>query len=395
MKKERNYYIYLIILCLIFFCMMFFSYEDPYENLILVITLLLSIKLKNNIKNQKVLSISKIIFIIIIAYSLSLLFLSMKAYDIDKNIDISSVSNRTKAVLLVYEGEAARYELKKEMRNLILRKDLTDIIISPFKLYKKRRLYDILGKSDYKKKTEYIYNQINDSIKDEYKVYLGYLYDEKYIEEEILKIVKDGYEDIIVVPVFLSNINNLNDLHNRVSSLKLYNNNIKIKYTEPLWSSESILQSYLNLIKNNTNANNKNNIGLNLIGIGEKNFNKSENINSVKQNIIFRTKMKNKLISNLNFEDSKIKLSWYNYLEPNYISESNELLEYGISELICIVVDPQLKEIINIDVYNELNDEINFPDGVKCKILNGFISDKNIVNELINRIKYIDMQNWN
>ncbi|MBS4535424.1 hypothetical protein GOQ29_07300 [Clostridium sp. D2Q-14] len=48
-----------------------------------------------------------------------------------------------------------------------------------------------------------------------------------------------------------------------------------------------------------------------------------------------------------------------------------------------------------MDIYQKIKKEIEFPDGVKCKVLDGFLMDNNIINEIINRIECVDIQNWN
>lgn len=393
MDIYRKYYKYILIFMTVISFLIFMCYEDPIENLFIFFLVLFLNRLVKLIKNKEEFSIIRSLFAIIFAYVLVFLILYINAYEISDTIEVPSDTNEKTAVLIVYEGESDKYDLEEEVRNIILKKDYTDIFTYPYKLYKRKKLYGKIGKSEYEKKSIKLHNRVKDLLRDEYDSYLSYLYSEQYLEKELLNIIEKGYKKIIIVPIFLNDDQNISNLQDRISKMKLYNYDVEIKYTDTLWSSESIIESYIDLIK--INVNNINRVGINLIGI-DKNINVGIiDSDSIKQNILFRNKIKEKIVDELGVESSQIKLSWYDNLEPDYMSKNYELLEYGTAEMICIAIDPQLNELDKIDIYNEIKKEIEFPEGVKVKIIDGFIIDNNIINEIINRVEYINIQNWN
>ncbi|MBS4540099.1 hypothetical protein GOQ27_16595 [Clostridium sp. D2Q-11] len=393
MDENRKYYKYTLIFLIVLSLLMYMCYKDPIENFFILTFMFSVTKLLQFLKEKVYFSIIKSISIFLLVYLLIFIILFINAYNISDKIEESNEKRDKTAVLMVYSGEAPRYSIDKEMRNIILRKQKKDILIYPYRLYKTKQLYKDLGKSDYKKKSIIMYNKLENILKDNYKLYLTYLYDDNYLENEILEILKDGYKKIIVVPMFLVEDDNMINLQERISKLKLYNYDVETKYTETLWSSESLIQSYVNLVQ--INSENMNKVGINLIGIDKNINNKIDNVDAIKQNIMFRSKIKEKLIQELKIDSSKIKLSWYNNLDPDFISESNELFEYGISEMVCVVVDPQLNELVKIDIYNEIKDQIEFPEGVEGKVIDGFLVDNNLLNEIVSRIEYVYIQNWN
>lgn len=393
MKDNRRYYKYILIFMIVISFLIFMCYEDPVENLSIMIFSFSVIILIKLIKKNKNISIIKSIAIFLLAYFLVFFVFFIMAYDINENVEIISKKNNETAILMVYSGEAPMYSIDKEMRKILFEKDKGDLILYPYKLYKIKSLYNKLGKSEYKEKTITVHNKLDYLLKDNYDTYLSYLYDNIYLENKILEIVDNGYKRIIIVPIFLNNNEDTKKLQNRILEMELYNHNVKIKYTDTLWSSESLIESYVNLIK--LNSNNTKRIGINLIGIDKNINNDIDNSEAIKQSIIFRSKIREKLVEELDIDSSRIKLSWYNNLEPDYINGNNELLEYGISEMLCLVVDPQLNELVRTDIYEKIKNEIEFPDGVNCKVLDGFLMDNNIITEIISRIEYVDIQNWN
>jgi len=326
-------------------------------------------------------------------YFLNLLFiiLFINKIEIPKSIPIINNANNETAVLLVYSGEDPMYSTKNQITRLLLLKNKKNILLYPFELYKNKLLYNKIGKSQYKNKTKEFHEKLYNEIEDTYKLYMGYLYNDKYLEKEILNIVKEGYQKIIVVPMFLDDNYNMLNLKKRIEDLKLYNYGVEYKYIDTFWKSESLVDSYIQKIK--LNFKNINKLGINLVGIDKAIIDEDKN-ESIKQNILFRDKIKEKLIKELNIDPSLIKLSWYNDLSPDFISKNMELFEYGISELIIVPVNIESSDLIEYDIYENSLKTSELPEGVKLKVIDGFVNDNNMVKDIIKKIEYIDIQKW-
>ncbi|NBI06769.1 hypothetical protein [Senegalia massiliensis] len=391
MDKTKNYYKYFLLTSLTMSFLIYLCFNNWIENLSIIIFTLSITLIYSLYKKKQYLSIIKSLIIIIIIYILIFIILFINKVQIPKNIPTINNANNKVAVILVYSGEDSMYSTTNQITRLLLLNNKKDILFYPIKLYENKLLYNKIGKSQYKNKTKEFYHKLSNEIEDTYKVYMGYLYDDKYLEKEILNIVKEGYQKIIVVPMFLDDNYNVLNLKKRMEDFKLYNYGIEYKYIDTLWKSESLVDSYIQKIK--LNFKNINKSGINLVGI-DKDIIDEDKSESIKQNILFRNKIKEKLITEFNIDPSLIKLSWYNDLSPDFISKNMELFEYGISELIIIPVNVESSDLIKYDIYHNSIKTSELPEGVKVKVIDGFVNDNNMVKDIIKKIEYIDMQKW-
>ncbi|MGO1819722.1 MAG: hypothetical protein ACTH0S_08555 [Senegalia sp. (in: firmicutes)] len=391
MKNFKKYYKYILLSILIISILSYLSFKDPIESLSIIISTICMVEIYNLIKKNIKLSLKKTIVIFIFIYCLFFIVLFSNRYQMPTKIYNPNKINNDTAVLLVYSGENTMYSFKKEISNILLRNNKREMIFYPYKLYKVKSIYKKIGKSKYKYETRNIEKNLSLIIKDDYKSYLTYLYDNNYLEKEILKIVKDGYQKIIVVPMFLNDDYNIINLKNRVEKMNLYNFGIEYKYTDTFWESETLIDSYVKNLKVNLNDINK--VGINLVGIA-KDIKEKNNSNAIKQNILFRNKIKERLVEELGIDSSLVKLSWYNELNPNFISKNTELFEYGISQLIILPTDPELSDLIKYNIHKKTIKDKELPESLKVKVIDGFINDNNIIKEIIKKIEYVDIQNW-
>ncbi|QIB26704.1 hypothetical protein [Caloranaerobacter azorensis] len=133
--------------------------------------------------------------------------------------------------------------------------------------------------------------------------------------------------------------------------------------------------------------------GIVLIGQGE--YNKSSLIKSIKQQIMFYKKVKTYLVEELGIDESKIKIAWFNKLKPDYVKAVKEVLEYGVGEILCVYLKPTTTDIDNNIIADKIKRKVDFPEGIKVKVIDGFCNDDNIIKEIRNRIKLADMKVWN
>lgn len=373
----------------------FLTYNDPFENISLVISSIIFVAFfKNMLKDKSLKSLWIILLTIIIIYMFSVFFVLSQKYELNLKNNNTNNENDDIAVMLVYQGENPMYDMKLETNNIILKDSIINKLGMPFSLYSTKLEYKDIGKSNYREETKKIQARLQKLLPKENKVYIGYLYDKKYVEEKLIDIVNDGYHKIIVVPIFLTEGKYLNILKDRIEKMKLFNLNIKIKYTEPLWFGENIVDCYLGKINNYVNEDKLLDTGIVLIGQGEKEYKNDKFIKSIKQNIMFRKKIKDELVNNLNLEKDKVKLAWLDYIEPNYIKVASSLLEYGVGEIICICIKPQVTYVDNNKIVKALESKMELPEGVKIKLIDGFLYDTKFIYELRNKIQVEKLKTW-
>ena len=235
-------------------------------------------------------------------------------------------------------------------------------------------------------------NELQQLLDENYKVYISYMNDSKYIEECLIDIVNDGYHNVIVVPMVLTDGHTLEILKARIEKMKLFNLNINIKYVEPLWNNNTISVSYVKTIEKYINRNKLTDIGVVLVGEGEKGYNRGSHIKSAKENLMLRNKIKSYLISDLGMEEYKIKTAWFNFIEPNYSDTVNNLLEYSVGNILIVYVNPSASNIDNSIIARKIKSSVEFPEGVKARVLDGFLKDSSITNEIKNMVEFVNLQ---
>ncbi len=379
----------------VFFSVLFLSYDNPYDYIFLIISLYGLIRLAKNKDKIKSFKMLIIVFIfIIIFYGLSILFLYIQNYEMklikNNNVKIKSET----AVLLVYKGECNKYNLPIQIRNIVLTSSKVDIIKTPFILYNNKIKFKAIGKSNYSESTKKMCNDVQTNLSNGYKVYCSYLYNKDYLEEVVFRIANDGYRRIIIVPMLLTDDDILNNIKSRVDSLKLYNLNIEVKYTNTFWDSERIAGVYLKKIWSNVNRKDISNIGILLIGKGQKEYGSEMMIKSYKQDLMFRNKIKKYLIGNFKFEENKIRLCWKDKIQPDYIYEIRNLLEYGVAEILCIYIDPSATNLDCFNIKNKILRKIELPEGVKVRIIDGMLVEDGLLNEINTRVEFTNLQKW-
>lgn len=394
-KKIPNRKI-ILTLVFVFFGMLSLVYKDPWENYYLGIALTsLFFNLKYWFKkgtSKKELVI--LLTVVVITFVLTTFFLFTQRYKINDKHIYSNKENNYIAVLLVYNGESPKYDISLELNNIKLREKTTEMFLSPFLLNERKNNYENIGKSQHKEKTQQIAIKLQSLLQQNNKVYIGYLYDEKYIEETLIDIVNDGHHKIIVAPIFLTEDENYSMLKKRIDKMNLFNRNIQIRYTKPLWDNETIVKSYLRKINKNINDNKILDTGIVMIGQGERGYDEGMFIASIKQNIMFQKKVKDYLVDILSFPKEKIRLGWDRYIDPAYTQEVKALLEYGVGEILCIYIDPQTTYIENNIILEKLKADIDLPEGVKIKIIDGFLDSYDFVYEIRNGIQVEMLKTW-
>lgn len=379
----------------VFSGVLYFVYEEPKESIFLAFSIIFSMFIIRN--KDRILSENKLVTIlayIILSYIISIAFIFSRGYKMNLYLNGVEQKNIEKAVLLVYEGESEKYDFKKSIFNIEENGNIQDKIFSPFILWSKKRYYQELGRSNFKEDTLKVKNQLQDLLSDEFRVYLSYIYDNTYVEEALIQIVNEGYRDVIICPVILSDGQNLNILKSRIEKMKLFKLNIAVKYSETLWNSEVVENSYEQIIIPHIDNDNPSNTGIVLVGEGQRGYRENKYLKGLKEDSMFRNRLKTKLASNFKINENKIKTGWFNYIDPNYNDSLSEILEYSLGRILIIYTKPSTTKVENTIIAKKIRSRTDIPEGVKVLIIDGFLCDMEFINELKSRIEFANLQKW-
>lgn len=396
MKKISFFYKDLILIfLLVFFSALYLAFDEPKESIFLMLSIsILIIIIKDREKILSGNSFYFLAFIFILSYIVSISFIHSRGYSMNLLVTGIDKDIKGKAVLLIYEGEPEKYSFEKGITNIQKDGAISNKVLSPFILWNNKRYYQELGKSDYKKNTAKVKEELQALLPGEFKVYVSYLYDTTYVEEALIDIVNDGYKDVIIVPVILTDGHNLNLLKSRIEKMKLFKLNINVKYTEPLWNSEAIAISYESIISQHIDKKNISSVGLILVGEGQKGYKRNNYLKAVKEDSMFRNRIKSKLVSTFNINEYKIKTGWFSYIDPDYEDSLKSLLDYSVGKIFIIYTKPSVTNIENTIISKRIVSKVDIPDGVKVTIIDGFLDDLFFISELKNRIEFSNLQKW-
>lgn len=389
--NKRLLYVFLFV----FFSVLYFVFEEPKESIFLILsisTLIIIIKDRDKILSGT--PIYYIVLVIVLSYIASTIFILTRGYSMELSISRTPKDVEDKAVLLVYEGESEMFSFEKGITNINNKGTLKEKFCAPYTLWINKKYYQTLGKSNYKMNTVKVKRKLQTLLSDEFKVYLSYLYDTDYVEEVLINIANDGNRDVIIVPVFLTDGQNLKVLKSRVEKMKLYHLNINVKYIEPLWDSEEIADSYDNKISQILEGENSNSIGIVLVGEGQEGYKRNKNLKAVREDSMFRNRIKTRLVDNTGIDENKIKIGWFNYVEPYYEESVKSLLDYSVRRIIILYAKPSVTNIENTIISQKIISKVYIPEGIRVTIIDGFLEDIFFLNELKNRIEFTNLQKW-
>lgn len=323
----------------------------------------------------------------ILGYIVVLLLLSYLQYPLEEAyIGENYVDNNKTAVIMVFKGEPNTYKLSLAIRNHTLENQLWQNIFLPFQLFREKLYYERVGNSKINNFSARLRQQMNHEIGEKYSLYEGYLFNTPYLSETIYTAIMEGNKEIILCPIFLTDHNEAMLMEDMVKEMHLHEYGIKIEKTQTLWNSDSIARSFSRQINDFKASRYKQKVGI--ILIGEEREKSKNSATFLKQDLLFRDKVKDYLIRN-GYSDNKIKLCYFE--EDSIRSEIENLMEYGVREILLVLSSEnlllnhfqlQLEEIIK---------KIDSPYAVNISSLDPWSFNEEIKKELVNRIKLLDL----
>ncbi|MBM7614601.1 CbiX/SirB N-terminal domain-containing protein [Alkaliphilus hydrothermalis] len=306
----------------------------------------------------------------------------------DKDIAINYVENQKTAIVLVLEGEPATYNLPMAIKNFRQKNKLSFINL-PFQLYKNKYNYSKISSIN----TDYYYDYFEEEIKKEmeyqYPIYIAYLYNRPYMKEVLQEAIQEGNDKLMIVPVLLSESKSFQLMNEVIKEVNPLQYKVKIKNSFPLWDSEALAQSFVDKISQQVNVKEKSRVGILLVGEHDlKDINSNQNI---KQEILFKEKVKDLLIKE-GYSEPQIRLTPLKAKEIHMQLE--RLFEYGIKEVVVMQVSSATENIENRMIISQAIDDAEVPQYVSINFSSGWLYNDTLILELVRRIQLLNIQNW-
>ncbi|MCT4594372.1 MAG: hypothetical protein N4A57_08915 [Anaeromicrobium sp.] len=300
------------------------------------------------------------------------------------------------AVLLVFEGEPKKYNLPILLKNIKGDKRFKPILTTPFKLYKRKRIYERMGNSNYEQICNNIYLKLVNRLGKGYDVFLGYSKNTPYYEELInKKIFKNNYKRIIVVPIALTESKVYYNTINNISMKEAYYKDCEFKFAKPLYSSKNVVLSIIRSINNRQEGLDKNKIGIILLGEASKNLeNKYVEHRSIKEEGALVKKIKKGLV-NLGYDERKI-LYGFDYPNGQHMEKLLiQLQQYGIEKIFIVNTGDIVDTINNQYIVHKIINHANNMEEIESLYIKGWGEDDLLIEAIEFKIRSINVEKWN
>ena len=258
-------------------------------------------------------------------------------------INQSKVDPRKNHTAIIYltHGEPATYNpigwINQFREFDELKTPFLPFLIRPLFLYKLRRKYLKVGRSNHK----LIHQEMVESLTTEYRrsndastqIYLAFLDDEPSPKAAVTQALNDGASRIIVSFVFVSISSHTLEGKEIINSMKPENYGSSLEFTQPLWDSSTLHQMFLEKADSVIGNTDKSKIGILLVGHGQpKEWDALFPLQTEHENS-FRERIKEKFVENGYLEEN-VSLVWMEFKNPKPEEKINELIKRNIEKIL-------------------------------------------------------------
>ena len=324
-----------------------FIFKGYFENIFIVlatITFYKQIIIDKNYKN--------IVYAFIISFIGVNIFITFGFRNYISFKDIQpGIEKEETLVLLVSEGEDKSYNLKERATEIFYKEGYKTLINGTIKLHNYKNYYTKIGSSDFKVESEEIVTKLNYQLDDNYVIEHTYLYSQPYFENTMADIVSEGYKNIIICPLFMTEGRDYEIFKERYEELNLISYNLtNVQILDSFYKSSNLALTYKNDILNKVKES-QSGAGVLLIGLQEK--------NNLEQDVLFRDKVKQYIEHEKKDIDIQIKLPFLENNKKDIIKSAEELLEYGIDTLYVVlptsIIDNMYTKSLVESLFNNLD----------------------------------------
>ena len=353
-------------------------FDGYMENIFIIATTIIIYYYITNYKKQY-----KEIFIgLIISYFLVNIFsiivlkdnINQNIVDYDEEVSIKKET----AVVLLYDGEDRNYDLSERANEIYFEQGYKSYGNMVYNLNKFKRYYENLGSSDFKDTANEIAINLKEKLGKDYKVINSYLYTTPYFENVIKDIINQGYKEIVICPMFITQGKDFEVFNERLQKMQLSKLGVHIELTDLFYKSDNLAKSYKNEILGNI-ENKDLDAGVLLIGL--------EDENNLEQDIIFREKIKY-YIEKEKSTKIQIKLPLLENNKNDIIKSGEQLLEFGIDILHVVIPTCTIDNMHNKNLVESILQELDGPE-IKFHYIYPKDKVKILVEEIYTQISLI------
>lgn len=166
------------------------------------------------------------------------------------------------------------------------------------------------------------------------RFYISFLDDKPRPDAAVINALNDGASRIIISEVFLTISNHTAEGEELVEALNIKENfGIDVKYTGPLWDSETLRSMFVNRANANLGGTDKSKVGILLVGHGQPDEWDKEWPTETQQEIAFREGVL-KLLADDGYNPGNMSLAWMEFKKPEPAEKVEEFVRNGVEKLL-------------------------------------------------------------
>jgi protoheme ferro-lyase len=211
------------------------------------------------------------------------------------------------------------------------------LVARPYFLHRLRKGYLRVGSSNHRKTHQRMLKNLERAFgaagDETTRFYLSFLDDEPRPDAAVIQALNDGASSIIVSEVFLTISNHTAEGEELIRDLGVETYGVPIKYTGPLYDSETLQSMFVHRANQHLGATDKSKVGILLVGHGQPDEWDVEWSTETEQEIGFRQDVLKRLEAD-GFKKENLSLAWMEFKEPKPATKVEEFLRNGVEKVL-------------------------------------------------------------
>ncbi len=253
-----------------------------------------------------------------------------------------------------------------------------------------RKSYLRVGKSNHRgthtemlKSMERVFRDSGDETT---KFYISFLDDEPRPDAAVIQALNEGASKIVVSEVFLTISNHTAEGEELISELDVTEKfGIPVKYTGPLWDSETLRSMFVERANANLGEFSKEETGILLVGHGQPDEWDEEWATETEQETSFRQEIL-RLFADDGYMLENLSLAWMEFKEPKPANKVEEFVRNGVKQVLYFSAAISADAIHSQYDVPELIHEAKIPEGVVTKNLGAWNNDPIVIRAIKEKI---------
>lgn len=302
-------------------------------------------------------------------------------------------NNENIAVLLVFDGESATYDVALALHSH--RKEITGIkeITIPLKLYQYKKSYEHLHISRYQEKATQIQEKLIELLAPHYDVYISYAEARPYYYEIMDQIILiESYDKVIVQPISIGeSLEEIAAGNDKIMPFLIRSKSM-VRHGNSLWDSEKIAKAVVKRVVGMEQETTMGDIGIILMAGGDVQGNQSQNwAKNMRKELLFMERVKTYFMQQ-GIESRKVITLDVVKGEKSLDEAVQQLRLYGVGKIYLTSIHDFLDKIENQSYIRKFIKKVEQQQGIDMKYIDGWGTEDLVIEELESRIRLLNVQ---